>query len=489
MKTQRPCFSLLFFFLLLSLTMPSLFAQFLDHNDYVNNLTGRGYGTSSSSSKENFLNSPYTSCEESKTEKPPFYISTGYRQSTRLSENLRSLKNKRRTQAYLPRGSIVQVDPELVSDGASSKYRVPVRVIEVTDKSLENELKGRNRVTNFFKRMSWTRRNLPRAEAGDVGFLSPKSLKPADKFTFIIKEDSPLYDRPELRNRLNVPLTLKMDGDQFLGKYCCRHKSRYDEDPVCFFRYTYQAIDKNREIISEFQMGNCHSLEDLVPITNRNGIFESIQNILDNLDREYPGFGIGKGTGYGDDVKFSGLRFLPEKRWDRSRKQTITRELMIRIPIDKETKEGPYGSFHYNADDENSNDAFLQPASLCAFMEVLKKFQRECREPGCQVQFGDLFHKASWGKHASHGDGTCIDIRPFRRNSDTDAALHYESRNYDREKTQRFIHILREAGGRPIYFNDPGIRGIGRVEGHGNHIHVCFKPKRDQVKEACNKGL
>jgi hypothetical protein len=179
---------------------------------------------------------------------------------------------------------------------------------------------------------------------------------------------------------------------------------------------------------------------------------------------------------------------------------------------------GPLNTLHYKSDDTNANDAFGQPASICAFFQAVKEFNKTCASPACQIQWGDFYHSARWNDHADHGEGTCIDIRPMRKREgygsvsiwssvqkcktdetgvETCTWVNYTNPGYDREKTRELIAILADAGGvgkahddgstiiKSILFNDPKLKGVVRADGHHNHMHVCFPPNSQKVKDAC----
>ncbi|MDC1174965.1 hypothetical protein OAT67_06205, partial [Bacteriovoracaceae bacterium] len=258
-----------------------------------------------------------------------------------------------------------------------------------------------------------------------------------------------------------------------------------------FFKYTFQALSKDQVVLEEFNINPlaCQLLEHIQPVPKRKEIDSAVLNIMAKLGEEYPGFGIGEGIET-DDIKLSGIRYLPEHKG--SSISRIHRDYMVKIPLDPDTDKGPYNSFHYKPDDDNSSDTYLQPESLCAFTEVLKQFNKKCTGAGCQVQFGNFYHSPSWKTHKTHGSGHCVDIRPQRKNSDLDISLNYNTTNtgrYSREKTRDLVDILVKAGGSPIFFNDKKIKGVTPLARHSNHIHVCFKPERQKVKDACRKGL
>ncbi len=75
-----------------------------------------------------------------------------------------------------------------------------------------------------------------------------------------------------------------------------------------------------------------------------------------------------------------------------------------------------------------------------------------------------------------HTTGTAFDMRPIRKDG-KNASVDYNSPDYDRTATQRLVDTLRATGGvGTIYFNDPEIKGVTYLAGHGNHLHAQVDP-------------
>lgn len=445
-------------------------------------------------------------CQVSETEEPPFYISDEFNQGDRIWENVRSLKNKSDVIGFIPRGSIVYAPPELTESVISPDDYVPIQVVTVENDTRTEIVNAKGRSKRFYTTSSPSNKKIPLIEKGQEGFLSRKAMQPAGKYTFFVKEDSPLHRNmggsPELAN---LPLTLKISDNKYQGQRCCISESVADEEPVCHFRYSFETLSKNGEASDTYNLDimACNLMDSVVPVqsfddvgkgtegfdSTERDLGDAVNNILLNLNERYPGFGIGSGF-QDDDVNFGGLKFLPEHRLANNR-ASLVREYMMKIPIDQETKEGPFNSRQYNPDDSMSNDAFLRPIPMCTFMEVLKKFEKVCGGGiDCQVQFGNMYHSKSWNVHESHGDGTCVDLRPMRTDPENIAnGLVAGGWNYDRAKTRQLVEVLREAGGDPLYFNDSKIKDTEPLKGHHNHLHVCFNPKRRNVQKTCNEGI
>ncbi len=430
-----------------------------------------------------------TTCKESTTDKTPFYISDEYRQGDKIWENFRSIEDHTKKVSYIPRGSIVHAPVELAEASYHPNYRVPVEVLSLPDKKWEDDLleESGKRGNRHFRHKALTPKGLPRSQIGDQGFLDRRALIPAGKFTFFVKQGSRLEKTPGGLDLTDFPLVLVKDGDQFAGERCCEYE--LNEEPACYFKYRFAALNESFDPVEYFDLDplRCGLLEDIMPVPKRSDFDVSVSRILSKMKEEYPGFGILEGVST-ENKKLSGLHFLPEYKG--SNLNTIHRPYMVKIPLDHETGEGPFNSYHYKPDNIASNDSFLRPKPLCAFMEVMKQFQKECGGgPGCQVQFGNFYHDPDWNVHESHGNGTCVDIRPFRDSSDADARITRSSGQYNRERTRKFINLLKRAGAWPIFFNDSKIKGSRWLSNHDDHIHACFHHSNKYVKDACNDGL
>lgn len=451
------------------------------------------------------------SCSPSQTEDPPFYISDEFKQGDRLWENFRNIEDHNEKIGFIPRGTIVYADPELSEAHYSPDHRVPVRVVQVFDDT-RAEIKRATGPATKLKPTSITPNGLPLVVKGQEGFLDRRAMQPAGKYTFFVKKDSPLYkgmgSNPDL---INLPLTLKIERGKYQGHRCCLSKGPSDEEPLCHFKYSFQSLVPEGQIPQTFdiEIHSCGFMESVVPVqsfeniglgtdrydSNQNELGLSVNNILQNMEERYPGFGIGtgwNGEANGREIQFNGLRFLSEHRPASDMRRTY-RPYMMRIPIDHETKEGPFNSVHYNPDDSSDNDTFLRPVPMCTFMEALKKFEQRCGSGiSCRVQFGNFYHNPAWNVHETHGSGYCLDLRPMRTDPrNVNDGLKVGWGNYDREKTQLLVNTLRDAGATDIILEDRKMEGVRRLGNstHKNHLHVCFDPENSKVRNTCFNGM
>lgn len=103
------------------------------------------------------------------------------------------------------------------------------------------------------------------------------------------------------------------------------------------------------------------------------------------------------------------------------------------------------------------------------------------------IQFGDISKKGggSFPPHATHQNGTDVDIRPMRKDGRTGSTSIHDP-SYSRDKTRELIKLLlQDPNTKIILFNDPvlirefknnpGGVVIKSCEGHDNHLHVSFK--------------
>jgi hypothetical protein len=209
--------------------------------------------------------------------------------------------------------------------------------------------------------------------------------------------------------------------------------------------------------------------------------------------------GIGKAIGEdGPEGPFlDGLRKMVKNRKARPAGLKVSKRGLVQIPL--KGQRGPCGSFFYNASPhhiKNENRVYANPLTACVFTAVAQEWKKNfCPsfDAGCRLSFGDISmpnDPGFLGKHKSHTDGYCIDIRPTRKGGFVNGGLRWDSGGYDRAKMRKLVNLLQAAGGTNVLFNDPTIRkeekgSVRRAGGHDNHIHVCFKDN-PTTRKTCN---
>lgn len=432
------------------------------------------------------------SCQNKLVEQAPFYVSSAYLQGDKTYENLRSFNDQRLVDSYLPRRSIVSVREnaqELLKDPHAL---IAVEVVSPADTDFHDTKLAESASTESssrgLRRWSAHLSRLDKAQAGTKGFLHSQALERVSDYTFILKEDSPIVKDLGLDANGVFALRPQMEMGHYLVNECCyeEHPSStwiapyYPQEKRCARTYSFELIDQTGTYEAPLLLDteNCEITQGLLPMQNDLGDIEEILTVLslnknDNRDFRLSQFEV---------LDSRGLVKLP---LDYDDVVTLDDGSVLGVS-------GPYDSFHYSPDDEGNSDVYIKPYAACAFMQVLKTHSEVCRTAGCQLQFGNLYHDRSWGVHASHGSGDCIDVRPLKK-EDGFAGLTHWSSNYDSEKTQKLVELLKSAGAEPIFFNDPKVyRGdpaVRRLDHHDDHIHFCFKPDNDRVRQACDKGI
>ncbi len=424
-------------------------------------------------------------CIESTIAEPPFYVSDEYKQGDKMYENLRSVKNPEKVDKFLPRSSVVRIDPTVYEYSDSENYRVPVEVISVPSEQAEiaakgiserRDSRGNSQIKRFIHTVSGTK-GLSRSQKGDVGFIHKKALKKIDDYVFVLKEDSPVFKTIGDIDPASVAISFELVNGKFAIERCCKEEA----EETCFDRYKLNIINSEGMILKtgSYNVEGCDILSDSYPLPRET--FSPVLSMIREM-REFDDF---------KDFNVFDFETLPANNyWGRT--QVAIRPEMTKFPFDKETGLGPYNSYHYTPDDYHNSDSYLHPASQCAFMSALKTFERACGDnPGCLVQVGDMYHHDSWEAHVSHDSGHCIDIRPMRNDKTSSFAepLTFYSSSYSKERTKMLMDSLNEAGADVIIFNDKGIKTNYRVnqnvKGHNNHVHVCFKPTNKKVAKSC----
>lgn len=406
----------------------------------------------------------------------PFSVTDASRMGWKTYENFRSKDNYKRKENIIPRRSIVKIKEGSEDFVNSPDMYIPVEVMGVakSDHHDKNLKKSRLAIA------SGDRQRLDKVNIGKKGFLYSKSLKKADEYTYIVSEDSPILADNGLSDMGVVAIKPKVNSEgEYLVKQCCV-AGNYKDFALkrkCTNKYSFNLVYKDNTVGSSIHLdaNACNVANTLTPFKN-----DEVTAMMNFIS-----------TSSNADIGFS-----------RDKIEMIDETGLVKIPLDYDSHDGkglsgPFGSYHYNSDDKGASDAYAKPLTGCAFMKVLEKHQKDCQGEGCQIQFGDMFHLKSWGPHNYHGSGKCIDIRPLKK-STSRTSLTYHSKNYDREKTKKFIELLSEAGGSPIVFDDRKITNEFKDRSdirptsdgsHANHIHVCFDPSSKTVQDTCYKGF
>lgn len=410
---------------------------------------------------------PAPGCTDFRTKEPPFYISSTTKTADKNWTNFQAQPSARSTIGFLPKSSIVRIQPGSQNDLASKGKNVfiPVEVISVPDSNLFQTAAGarqplKNNVLG----------KLDKARAGDKGYVAKEVLKHVTGYTFMIREDAPIFSMSDQFKVLaGRALRLKQDPDEsFLARQCCVKEATQLR---CETRYVFEILSKDLRSVEntiEFNPVECHfCLDFLRPIMNA-----QLEPIRDIVSMTKPQMGTG----------VAGLELIDSMG-------------LVKIPIDPTTGVGPFGSLHYSPEKGYAiaDDAFADLTTGCTFMRVLEAHQKKCSTPGCQIQWGDIYYpyvtRGGKKEHRSHDDGQCVDIRPLRK-SDDDSPIQWSKSaktDYDVEKTKDLIELLKAFGGDPILFNDKRT-GANRWPGHDNHIHVCFDPESPRVQEVCRNS-
>lgn len=420
-------------------------------------------------------------CEKGEISDPPFFISDEYKQGDKLYENLRSVEEPAKVETYLPRESLVKLEPELFNYSDHPEYRVPIKVISTPDEKREKSaigVSGRGQRKRFRHTMSGTS-NLSRAKSGTVGFIHKRSLKQVSNYVFILNADAPVFKTPGNIDPHSVALAFDLVDGQYQIERCCFENN----EEQCFDRYKINLVDEEgEEIASKFiDIEKCGFFKHVHPV--RKDIAKPVLPILEKV-KEQEGF---LGFTVGDLELLS-----PHQSWSGGR-AVEKRPTLVKFPLNSKGI-GPFNTYHYKPDDKKNSDAYLLPGTMCAFMSALEKFAEKCPadNPGCTVQIGNMYHHKSWNTHLSHWSGKCIDIRPLRSDNleDYSNGMTYRSRAYSRSRTTALINELFDAGAYLVIFNDRKIRAKRTVKRdskgiHDNHVHFCFDPAHKKVKEAC----
>ena len=461
------------------------------------------------------IHQAYSICKpEFLTEDEPFLISSTDPKEKGMAnkewENFRSFSDYGHVLSYIPRMSVVRPlndfeTARLMDLKGMDKYPpdsyIPVKVMSLRDPRAFENMKANRRLARRVNPKSppssrKPHQKLDSAKVGDVGLIWAKSMRPAKDFNFIVTEDAAFLNLPKrvLNSIKGRTVRLATQDGQYRAKICCLPASPED----CITNYIFQILgddpvshEANRMVERELAMApeQCEPfLNALNPVKKEHT--DSVRAMISQLQEKDPHQGI-------RDLEFFdslGLVKVPLNYKDRT---------VIGVPHSgKVTVQfGPgENALHYTLDDKFSGDAFNDPTAVCAFVNVVKQWEKECPygEPGCMLQWGNGYHHPSWGVHRSHQSKSCFDIRPMRKTNRVGGiTMHWPS--YDREKTRRLVKLLEKAGGVGIlndgsyskmFFDDSRIKGTRRVSkaDHSDHIHVCFPPDLNLVQNTCKHG-
>ncbi|MCB0421222.1 MAG: hypothetical protein KDD61_09505 [Bdellovibrionales bacterium] len=463
-------------------------------------------------------------CKPYLTTTPPFLVTDAdASQGTAEYDNFKSIESTERdvgrrssATAIIPRRSIVRplVDYEVLQNGGD-QY-LPVEVISTRHESEEIILRY----------SEWGKKHgLPTAKAGDVGYVyggtAKASLQPlseARKNSSVIAPGLTGHLTPDKKDMLFVVTT---DDFQFYpfksrkpeslkdkvlrvatqdGKYRTFKCYQPGEPENYVLDYVFEVMSEDLTTVNgELRIGgDCPILPELYPVAPDE--YYALKQIADGTKDTKMRF---KSM---HDLRFwsgKGLVQLPG-----------TIKLFNGTDAQYMYSEGPFGLVHYvgnkypvpfgvklgdsdkklqRAIREAASDSFMNLESACTFLGAMKEFRTE--NPAAPlIQTGDAFWPVG-DRHKGHSSGTCIDIRPFRKDGAMGALgeqVDGVPGEYDKEMTKTLIQSLQNAGATSVIFDRPtGLKGVRKLGGHRNHIHVCFDPntnnsnQRAAMKNSC----
>ncbi len=424
---------------------------------------------------------------------PPFWVN--HAPDSRPFTNFSQRPEGAIVNGYVPKGSIVIPEgtgPHLFT--LPNAY-IPIRVVSVPDaQTAENARRSPQEMAQPFRGLQGTR-----VAAGARGYVKSSDLQPAGSNTFVVNQNSPLLqigsETVDLQGR-TVRLSRNLVGRYKVSR-CCPTQA---PSATIVGQITQTAVTT---VTTGLNLDpNCH---DNYVFDVLSADLRSVERSFDLNLRQCEAFARGLQVIDGRQIEsLAGISraLASDPRFGFEHVEVIPGVDLLKIPNAPDPTRpdcnlGPFGSCHYwlNPNDgrsesakntgaaENNSaqlsfDSYMHPQSACAFMRVLEEWQRTCQGPGCSVQWGDAYSNAAWNAHESHGNKSCIDIRPMRRDASV-GPITFSAANYDRQRTAALIDLMRRAGAdtAQLGFSDPQIvrsHGTQPWSGHDNHIHVCF---------------
>ena len=113
-------------------------------------------------------------------------------------------------------------------------------------------------------------------------------------------------------------------------------------------------------------------------------------------------------------------------------------------------------------------------------LQVIGAAWQQARSQGPPMNIGDISFQGGgpMPPHKAHQRGIEVDIRPVRNDGRIEATS-FQDPTYSQNLTQQLVNIIRGNRILPvrnIFFNGPNIKGVRRLVGHDNHLHVSFFP-------------
>jgi hypothetical protein len=477
---------------------------------------------------------------EALTSEPPFYVSSlscgldtqadcqksvaeKMKESTKSANNLRGLPALSIVRPI--NASAAEDTFEKMSQGSKSPLTIAVEVVSLPNANSVKEMR-----TSGHDLLADNAKSLKPAVVGDQGTVKASALQKSGNYLYKIIDDTILDQMPEsVRPYLgNGSIKYVEVNGQYKARSCCRHAGP-GPGADCILDYQIEIVsddDPNRVVIGPFyDKTECGISSGLLPV----GI-DQVQPLKKMLQEAQT-----------KDSNFKTMRFFDNSGL---MKIPLSSEPPKDWAFDDVTKfdmtYGPANTVHYHGNhkvDPNNNDAYAQPMSACAFFKATETFNKICKGDGCVVQWGDFYHSPAINEdaesgHKDHGSGQCVDVRlmhrdftPIGKESNFSVesrknslfeGMSYKKRAYDREKTQALIDILIAAGGvgritpdsqagesnkivrgrrttemipTPLFFNDRRADGVEPLDGHDDHIHVCFPIKDRTVQNTCVNGI
>ena len=363
------------------------------------------------------------------------------------TEVLRSVKDSKRIQNKISKDTLVRLA------GTSNPKSLYTQIEVLTPEIIYSRMKKLSEQKQFVK-------------TGDIGLIHKLSLQPIDH-TYALIADQDIqtsFDQTVQRGTIATPLMIEADKTNPLFQtLVCGDKTYYKF-------YVYNPSQQYEAIY-------------LDPTVDGPGFSPIYQKHLDGL------FEVQKAVQKLYQVNLNPADIEMDYRG------------FIRLPKTNEVDSHGISGFaydqsfvHYQGGDPWKSDTWGTPNTIIQLMTLAQEWSKICKEEGCTLQIGDIafatgalnYQSAKRGgkkdalMHATHIDGTCVDLRAFRKDDELTGVVVSNNRKsaYNRKRTQSFIEFAQKFGVTRVIYGDRKItRVLEDVEldsGHRDHIHICF---------------
>lgn len=365
--------------------------------------------------------------------------------------------------SYIKRGSIVYVP--FINEG---NPKVEVQVLSVPDDKIEEGIKTSERVKKLYEGTE----DKKAARVGMKASIDAEALVSAGEFIYMIKKDTDAKIIKEfgLENFSGVEFFKTNKG--YAYRHCCTRENGEIANN-CFQQYLFNIKGSDSQQVY-LDPNSCNFLMSPLPKDDYEAIYNIIKETELFLDDIFPLMA--------DRDKENNLGSIKEEPG---------RPFMVKMKLNV----NPYGnqSKDKGSDKEKkfNEENYLAPWTLCGLKKMIDTFYKICDpkvDESCKISLGDCYSEIQWKPHKTHYSGQCFDMLPAKKLLNAGKKVIYDY-TYD------ILKIISSVDpSSVVYYNDKKLLDkkkelkltkFSSESGHNDHLHVCFTPDSQAVRNAC----